>query len=286
MSRYSYPIFVIFLFLAIAPVVALGRSGIHEAIKNNDLTKVQFILRSRPNSINEPGYNRMGFSPLYHAVLQKNEEIVKLLIDSGSDINRVEKNDYTALHCASELGLPRIVKILVKAGAYVVPRIPGEISPLQRALWTNHGVQTVEVVLFLVQNGADTKEKNSDGKTLLHGAAYGGNPAIIQFLLSKGLDPNSIDDEGDAPMTLIFHDNLKKIEWNHIKCVKAFLKGGANINYRKNRNVLYYGVSLGSKELVGYLLENGADPNLEGFGGRPVELAERKGFSEIFNGFE
>ena len=49
------------------------------------------------------------------------------------------------------------------------------------------------LVEFLLNHGANTELKDSDGRTALHVAAWQGYTDIVQVLLLNGADVNSVD---------------------------------------------------------------------------------------------
>jgi ankyrin repeat protein len=62
-----------------------------------------------------PNINRGGRSPSAEAA-------VTVLLDSGADINAVNEGDFTALHGAAYRGLNEVIKILVDRGANINAR--------------------------------------------------------------------------------------------------------------------------------------------------------------------
>ena len=59
-----------------------------------------------------------------------------------------------------------------------------------------------EVVLLLIERGADVNHRNSDGWTSLHWAASHGGPEMLKILLSHSADPNSKSNSGEKPITI------------------------------------------------------------------------------------
>ena len=57
----------------------------------------------------------------------------------------------------------------------------------------------LELVVRLVDAGADVNTKCDDGRSALHMAAKEGRSDIAEFLLSRGADPNITDADGDTP---------------------------------------------------------------------------------------
>lgn len=61
--------------------------------------------------------NRFGETPLMRAVTEKNKPIVKLLLQSGADLNLADDASYTPLMAASAIGDISMIELLVKEGA-------------------------------------------------------------------------------------------------------------------------------------------------------------------------
>ena len=73
---------------------------------------------------------------------------------------------------------------------------------------------------ILIRKGADPSLKDNKGSSLLHKAAKGGNPSIINELLSLGLDIHLKDVYGVTPLT-------RAIENSNSDAVKFFISKGA-----------------------------------------------------------
>jgi len=68
--------------------------------------------------------------PLFVAVGSKNEEVVKLLIAAGADVNGVSAGDQTPLHRAALNGRKKMAEILIKNGARVNAKTVNGSTPL------------------------------------------------------------------------------------------------------------------------------------------------------------
>ena len=55
---------------------------------------------------------------------------------------------------------------------------------------------------FLLKKGLDLNSTNNDGDNALHEAAYNGQNGTIDFLLKKGLDLNSTNNSGETALQL------------------------------------------------------------------------------------
>jgi ankyrin repeat protein len=151
---------------------------------------------------------------------------------------------------AAAFGNAETVKILIDAGAEVNARNSFDATAL---LW---GGADIDKVRLLVEHGADVNARSKIGRTPLHQAATcEGCSAIVRYLLSKGADPNFVDNLGIAPLTLAALAG-------DTESVKALLAAGAD-----GKRIDRYGSMLTDAmenctlPAARALIEMGADPN-------------------------
>jgi len=92
----------------------------------------------------------------------------------------------------------------------------------------------LEAVKLAVELGDDVNAPNRDGETALHGAAFVGSSAIVQFLVDKGAKVNVTDSSGQTPWTVaaqvfpptLLDDNLRP-QSGHPETADLLLKLGA-----------------------------------------------------------
>jgi ankyrin repeat protein len=116
-----------------------------------------------------------------------------------------DDSGYTLLHWAVQEGHEEIVRLLVENGANVNVVVHKYITPLFNAA----GSGNLEMVRLLVDLGADVNHLE-DGGTVLHNAcAYCAYDRIevVKFLLQKGADPDLLDDEGRTPLFFCIEKN-------------------------------------------------------------------------------
>ena len=58
----------------------------------------------------------------------------------------------------------------------------------------------LQAVKYLLEKGADPSLKDSDERSLLHWASFGGNTAVIEKILSYAVDIESRDNHGSTPL--------------------------------------------------------------------------------------
>lgn len=86
-------------------------------IKENDLTAVNEMLRRASLEIDINAIGDSGMTPLHQAVVDGNEEAVRLLVSNGCDVNRQDADSWTPLHTACACGHTNISRYLLENGA-------------------------------------------------------------------------------------------------------------------------------------------------------------------------
>jgi ankyrin repeat protein len=125
---------------------------------------------------------------LFSAFEKKNIEKAKELIDKGANINYQKNDGRTALSMASDMGLEpqvELVDFLLKNGADVnIPDDSG-YAPLHYSTRIGSWIKITEL---LVKNGADVNAKQFLGLTPFHFAAETGSLKLVKFLIENGAD--------------------------------------------------------------------------------------------------
>ena len=111
-------------------------------------------------------------------------DIVRSLLDRGSDVNETNSHRMTPLHTAAGKGYLEMATLLIERGAYVNSRSLGGWTPLQAASRFGH----LEVARLLLDHGADVTAKTRDRRTALHFASSWGHLHIAQLLVERGAD--------------------------------------------------------------------------------------------------
>lgn len=121
---------------------------------------------------------------------------MRLLIDSGVDVNTPAESGYTYLHLALELETNRaeIVEALLQAGAD--PNVSGICG--RNALHHAAKFGANDTLKTLISHGAEVNSRTTidDETTPLMEAAKYGHSETVQFLLQHGADPSIADING------------------------------------------------------------------------------------------
>ena len=110
-----------------------------------------------------------GGTALMHASGRGYSDIVKLLIESGADVNIQDNRGYTALMSASYKGHREVAKLLIESGADVNAQDNDGVTVLMYA--SKAGL--TEVVRLLIEKGADVDAKDNENWNALRWALSG-----------------------------------------------------------------------------------------------------------------
>jgi ankyrin repeat protein len=128
-------------------------------------------------------------TPLLDAIATRQAKTALALLAKGADPNEPNSDGVTPLALAIRGAWPefaRVIDALLAKGADVSARDRAGYTPLMEAASTGD-VRTAEL---LVARGASVKAAADDGTTPLFLAARG-RPAMVDFLLARGADPNA-----------------------------------------------------------------------------------------------
>lgn len=172
-----------------------------------------------------------GLPPLLQATKAGDFETVKILVESGADLDEIYNFPGTntkdcALHSA--LRHPQILKFLIDSGANIEIKLSARYTPLHFAVQKavrNEG--NSEAIKILLDRGANVNTANIFGQTPLHYACqYAGNTGnkeIIIALLNKGANIQIADEYRAKPMHYIYLSC-------DLDLLKEFVKRGASLN--------------------------------------------------------
>ncbi|UCH95566.1 MAG: ankyrin repeat domain-containing protein [Candidatus Aminicenantes bacterium] len=93
---------------------------IHHLAKIGDAKKMKTLLEQDPGLVNSK--DAYGWTPLQIAALMGHKPVVKLLIETGANLDEADGFGFTALHLAAIRGNNEIYKLLMKNGAKIKDR--------------------------------------------------------------------------------------------------------------------------------------------------------------------
>lgn len=148
-------------------------------------------------------------------------EIAETLVMSGVSLDELDNYGFSPLHRATFKENLEVVKFLIKNGADVDKKSKNSktFSLHLAALLDNQ-----DLLELLVSSGADINAKTADGSTALHRACNRCSDNLINFLITKGANISAEDDYGRTPFSLMNDQKMVNYEQSIKIMVKEFSK--------------------------------------------------------------
>jgi len=204
------------------------------------------------SQLNQP--DTLGYTPLHWAASQGDSSAVRLLLEAGAEVDKVNSNGETPLHLACQAGSRNCVAVLIDAGADLHRRRPNGYQAIHVAAMAMDGVQVLNCLLShgaLIDDAENYYKTTPVALTTLYDRVDN-----CKFLLEKNAQIDRPDWEWDTPM----FEGIKSV--HGAKCLSLFLRNNANYlhtNYQ-GQNLLHKVAFLGNAEQVNVL----ASANLKG----------------------
>lgn len=178
-----------------APSIA---SPLTEAVKVSDLKGIAAALAAgeSPNQ----AIDGAGLRPLDIAILQRRDDIVRLLLVHGADLNSGPNEQRASpLLMAAAVGGTEAIKLLLDKGALINATDKAGVTPLAAAAAAGKAAAAYELII----RGANVNVKTSTGNTPLMMAARGGHTDVVTVLVLAGADKNAADDSGKTAAEIV-----------------------------------------------------------------------------------
>ncbi len=198
--------------------------------------------------------DKKGYTPLMWAALKGNEDIVKLLIDSGANPNtkNYRAKGITALMLATKKGNYPIVRYLVNHGANINMKTGGGMTALKIAYHQKYGkiarllediqhkqkkmnklfvairLGKLKKVKKFLDEGYKVEYKDEWGFTPLMIAAENGHYDIVDLLIDNGADINAKNSNGQTALS------LAKKKW-HVDIMRLLTESGAETDNKEKK---------------------------------------------------
>jgi len=193
---------------------------------------------------------------LFQAVKDGNLEVVRSVVNEGVDINIKNEYGLMPIHVAAEYNRPEVLKFLVSKGADVNAATNADLKKIVEGL--DQGKVILKFVLQM--EGFSLKDGLFLGLnhlTPIHFAALNGNLELVKYLVGQGADVNARGIDG---MTVLLYASKS----GNLELVKYLVDDlGMNIKEKDKLGFtpLHYSLISGNVDVIKYLVENGADVN-------------------------
>jgi ankyrin repeat protein len=208
-------------------------------------------------------------TPLYYATLFGLEEVVRLLVDKGANVNAQGGYFGNPLYAASHEGHEAVVRLLLDKGADI--NAQGKLYSNALYAASNKGYEVV--VRLLLDKGANVNAQGKVYGNALYAASNEGYEAVVRLLLDKGANVNA---QGGLYGNALYAASSKGYE----AVVRLLLDKGVNVNVQGGYfgSALYAALNEGHEAVVRLLLDKGANVKaLDQIGRTPLLLAAENG---------
>ncbi|MBX3323918.1 MAG: ankyrin repeat domain-containing protein [Phycisphaeraceae bacterium] len=214
------------------------------AVVFDDIKVIRAMLAGNPDSVHSRCVRRL--TPLHNAALASRADVVRLLIDSGADVNAGSHSNWTALHVASERGAEDVVRLLLKAGASPTVQTKNGTSPLMEACRESE----TGIARILIAAAPETAtQRDSRGLLPIAFLNIAPDPALMRLLIEAA--PNEAGGESySRALALAIRHGLHD-------SVDLLLRAGADpLGTDKNGNTAFHvAAEWGRARIMARLLE-------------------------------
>ena len=238
---------------------------LHIASLRGQIEVVRLLLDSGAD-VNIPNAN--NDTVLHFAARSGNADIIKLILDKGMSVNLTSTQASTPVQLSPACNNPTAARAFVEVGATLNKTNKSDISPLMMAAYNGK----LEAVRYLVKRGADINLCNNNKKSALLLAIEGAQLDTIRFLLKNGTDINGNNVPWD--MRPLVRATLTQ----NVTVVNLLIKSRDDLNLcatdGRSRSALHAAALVGNLEIADCLIAAGADLNCRDFNGfTPLAIA-------------
>ena len=196
---------------------------LHRAVRNNHEKCMEVLLKAGAD-VNWA--NNASYTPLMRAAEAGYVNGVQMLLLAGADVN-IECRGNTALHLASRHGLYEVVDLLIQAQSDVNKVRKNSITPLMEASGCNTTFdQGAKCLEMLIKAGADVNKTPSGSSTALVRASFRGFYKGVELLIQAGADVNKLCHAGEEDKTPL----LAATSHGHLNVMEILIQAGADVN--------------------------------------------------------
>jgi ankyrin repeat protein len=184
--------------------VSYGNSGqklLHLLAKNGQLEALNLVLEQQEIEVDV--IDNIKRTPLHLAVEHRHLGVVRALVESGANVNAIDRKGHTPIHVLNDGKNKR--SVILEA---VTDCVCGKDKP-------------EDIIRFLAENGANVDFQDRNGSAVLHHAAQSGHAGIAKTLVKTGADVNARNKKGDTPIDVA-------VEELSAQTIPALLEGGAS----------------------------------------------------------
>lgn len=206
-----------------------GASAMFRAIEKCNINVVKLLIEKGSNL----DYINSGLYVIPHVNSNRNfknsYDLTLFLIEIGADVNFISNKESSVLRVSCIWGRPDIAKLLIDNGA----TIDIQHFDILLTLFVHYRVTLREayfdLLSTLITKGIDLKSMSYEA---IKAAVYTNDTNLVTFLINKGIDIKSHDDKSEENDFFII--SIKDDFFNRIAIIKLLIDNGANIHTKNN----------------------------------------------------
>ncbi|XP_076257576.1 tankyrase isoform X2 [Rhynchophorus ferrugineus] len=237
---------------------------LHLAADNSHYDLMDVLLR---NGGKVNALDGLGQTALHRCAREDNVQACRILLSYNVDTSIVSLQGYTASQVASE----NVVKILQDP-----PAIPADVEGQLLEAAKAGDLDQVQRYLGSYPHIVNCRDLDGRHSTPLHFASGYNRVQVVEFLLQQGADVHAKDKGGLVPL----HNACS---YGHYEVTELLVKHGASVNVADlwKFTPLHEAAAKGKYEIVKLLLKHGADPSKKNRdGATPLDLV-REGDQDV-----
>ena len=187
-------------------------SALHCAAEAGQCGSIRVLLES---GMDIDLRDNFGRTPLHCALDQRHRLAIEILLDRGADPNARDNAGVMLIHDTAQAGDERLMQRLLGDARVDLS------ATTARGLTVLHSAATgrsTNIVGMLLDRGAAIEARGDDGCTALHLAAFWGKEGVVRLLIEAGANVNAKRDDEATPRSLAAaanHESIEKLLLEH-----------------------------------------------------------------------
>ncbi|XP_050403159.1 serine/threonine-protein phosphatase 6 regulatory ankyrin repeat subunit A isoform X2 [Patella vulgata] len=230
---------------------------LHFACQNGNINDVKYLIDTG-HDVNQLDKNNM--SPILYCSLSHIEPVakLKLILTKGGNIDDKDSVNRKVLHLACLYGILETVEFILQ-GIDIHSRGEHNTSPI--LCCSQSKIEPVAKLKLILTKGGNIDDRDNVNRNILHLACLYGILEAVEFILQQDIDIHSRGEYNTSPILCCSQSKIEPVAK-----LKLILTKGGNIDDRDNvnRNILHLACLSGILEAVEFILQQCIDIHSRG----------------------